>query len=164
MTTSTGNPQEPARLTIRIFRKEDAPADFERAIRIRTEVFVEEQGISLEEELDEYDDEAIHWLIVTQSEEAVATGRMIAYQEGCQMRPVAKIGRIAVKKAMRGLRLGDLLMREILRIAAEDGYGQAILDAQTRVLPFYEKLGFVAEGDEFMDANIPHYRMRKLLS
>ncbi len=164
MTTSTDNPQEPARLIIRIFRKEDAPADFERAIQIRTEVFVEEQGLPLEEELDEYDDEAIHWLIITHTEEPVATGRIIPYQEGCQMRPVAKIGRIAVKKAMRGLGLGDLLMREILRITLEEGYAQAILDARTPVVPFYEQLGFVTEGDEFMEGATPLYRMRKLLS
>lgn len=79
------------------------------------------------------------------------------------MRPVAKIGRIAVKRSMRGKRLGELVMREILATAMEQGYEQAILDAQVQALPFYEKLGFVAEGDEFLDANIPHYAMRYML-
>jgi len=164
MSTPTGNPQESAKLIIRTFRKEDAPTDFEHAVQIRTAVFVEEQGLPVEEELDEYDDEAIHWLITTQAGEPVATGRIIPYQEGCQMRPVAKIGRISVKKSMRGLGLGDLLMQEILRVAMEEGYDQAILDARTPVVPFYEKLGFITEGDEFMEFNTPLYRMRKLFS
>lgn len=163
MSTPTDNSQEPNKLTIRIFRKEDAPQDFERAAQIRTTVFVEEQGLPLEEELDEYDDEAIHWLIVAPGEEPIATGRIISCQEGCQMRPVAKIGRIAIKKSMRGLKLGNLLMQEILRVAIEEGYDQAILDARTDVVPFYEKLGFITEGDEFMECNTPLYRMRKQL-
>jgi predicted GNAT family N-acyltransferase len=148
-------------LTIKRFRREEAPADFERAIALRTRVFVDEQQVPIEEERDHYDDEATHWLVEESATgEAVATGRMISYQEGCQMRPVAKIGRIAVTGSRRGQRLGDWVMREILKTVAAEGYDQAILDAQTRVIPFYEKLGFVVEGDEFMDANIPHFRMR----
>jgi predicted GNAT family N-acyltransferase len=88
---------------------------------------------------------------------------MVAYQEGCQMRPVAKIGRIAVSQARRGQKLGDWIMREILQTVREEGYEQAILDSQTQAISFYEKLGFVAEGEEFLDAGILHYRMRLVL-
>lgn len=157
-------PTATSTIVIRRFTREESPLDFDLAMALRMEVFVEEQSVPVEEELDAYDDEAIHWLVLNLGTlEILATGRLISYQEGCQMRPVAKIGRIAVKRSMRGKRLGELVMREILATAMEQGYEQAILDAQVQALPFYEKLGFVAEGDEFLDANIPHYAMRYML-
>jgi predicted GNAT family N-acyltransferase len=155
----------PTPLVIRRFTREESPLDFDLALHLRQEVFVLEQAVPFEEEQDEYDDEAIHWLILDmEALEILATARMTSYQEGCQMRPVAKIGRVAVKQSARGKGLGELLMREILDTVEEQGYDQAILDAQVQALPFYEKLGFVAEGDEFMDANIPHFRMRYVRS
>jgi len=150
---------------IRRFSREESPLDFELALSLRMEVFVEEQAVPEEEELDGKDDEAIHWLVLnTYTLETIATARMLPCQEGCQLRPVAKIGRVAVKRSMRGRRLGELVMQEVLETVAEQGYDQAILDAQVQALPFYEKLGFVVEGDEFMDAGIPHYRMRCVLN
>jgi predicted GNAT family N-acyltransferase len=164
MTTPTNHAPDYTGLTIKRFRREDSPDDFELAIGLRTVVFVDEQSVPIEEEQDDYDDEAIHWLITDDATgEALATGRMVAYQEGCQMRPVAKIGRIAVSQARRGQKLGDWIMREILQTVREEGYEQAILDSQTQAISFYEKLGFVAEGEEFLDAGILHYRMRLVL-
>lgn len=146
---------------VRRFLKAAAPEDFALALQIRTAVFIEEQAVPEDLEWDELDDEAVHWLwLHPESGLPVATGRMVSYQEACQARPAAKIGRIAVSRSLRGHRLGEQLMREILVFAQAEGFEQAILDAQSRVLPFYEKLGFVREGFEFMEANIPHYRMR----
>jgi predicted GNAT family N-acyltransferase len=163
-TESANQAPDSTGLTMKRFRKSESPSDFEQALHLRTVVFVDEQAVPMDEERDEYDDEALHWLILDDATgEPVATGRMMSYQEGCQMRPVAKIGRIAVSRARRGQKLGDWVMREILNTVREAGYAQAILDAQTQVIPFYEKLGFVAEGDEFMDAGISHYRMRLVL-
>lgn len=165
MTPQTPNAGLPEGLICRTFRREESAQDFELAMQVRTEVFVTEQRVPLDEEQDDYDDEAIHWLIVDTALQApIATGRLVSYQEGCQMRPVAKIGRIAVCKPFRGQRLGAWLMREILHAAHSDGFDQAILDAQTHAIPFYQTLGFLPEGDEFMDANIPHYRMRLVFS
>jgi predicted GNAT family N-acyltransferase len=131
---------------------------------LRTEIFVDEQGVPPECEQDEYEDDCLHWLMLDSSTGVpVATGRMRAYQEGCQIRPVAKLERIAVNKNLRGRKLGERLMRDMLAHIRTDGYEQAILDAQVPVLGFYEQFGFVAEGDEFMDAGIPHYRMRLVL-
>jgi predicted GNAT family N-acyltransferase len=162
--SNTNDSQRFLHLITRRFKKESSPLDFERAMQVRIEVFVEEQNVPMEEELDDYDEDAIHWLMIAvttaNAEEVVATGRLVSYLEAGQTTPVAKIGRIAVKEGMRGLKVGDSLMRQILQVASQEGYEQAILDAQTRVLPFYEKLGFVTEGDEFLDVNIPHYRMR----
>jgi predicted GNAT family N-acyltransferase len=149
---------------IRQFNRQGSASDFERALALRIEVFVEEQAVPIEEEQDEADDEAMHWLILDSATlTALCTARMVPYQEGCQMRPVAKIGRVAVKKTMRGKQLGALIMGEILATVQREGYDQAILDAQVQVIPFYEKLGFVTEGEEFLDAGIRHYRMRSVL-
>lgn len=151
----------PTPLVIRRFTREESPLDFDLALDLRKEVFVAEQSIPLEAELDEYDDEAIHWLILNlESLEILATVRMVSYQEGCQMRPVAKIGRIAVKQSARGKGLGLLIMREVLGAVDEQGYDQAILDAHVHLVPFYEKLGFVAEGDPFTIAGVSLSRMR----
>lgn len=149
----------------RSFLRTEAPADFEQAMNLRINVFVQEQNVPVELEQDEFDDEALHWVLLhPETQEVVATARIQPYQEACQARPVAKIGRVAVNSSFRGQRLGERLMREILNYCHAEGYEYAILDAQTRVLPFYEKLGFVREGFEFMDAGIPHYRMRLALS
>jgi predicted GNAT family N-acyltransferase len=149
---------------IRRFYQAESPSDFELARTLRVEVFVQEQAVPLEEEQDEDDDKAVHWLLLhPETQEALATGRLVAYQVVCYARPVAKIGRVAVKRTQRGQRLGEKLMGEILATVEEQGYDQVILDAQTRALPFYAKLGFIPEGDPFFDAGIEHYRMRRIL-
>jgi predicted GNAT family N-acyltransferase len=148
-------------LEVRRFLKADAPVDFALAMALRTAVFIQEQGVPAELEADAFDEEATHWLLtLPETRESLATGRMLSYQEACQARPVAKIGRIAVSRSYRGHGLGQRLMREILTHVQLAGYEQAILDAQTRVMPFYEKLGFVKEGFEFEEAGLLHYRMR----
>jgi predicted GNAT family N-acyltransferase len=143
------------------FRPAESPEAFVKAQALRATVFIEEQGIPPELEWDEFDAESLHWLLIDpETGEAVATARLLPYQEACQARPVAKIGRVAVSRATRGQGLGEQVMREILAYAKAEGFQQAILDAQTRAMPFYERLGFVKEGFEFMEAGIPHYRMR----
>lgn len=145
----------------RRFLKADAPQDFTLAIQLRLAVFVEERAIPEDLEQDEFDEEAVHWLLLhPESGLPVATGRMISYQEACQSRPVAKLGRIAVSQSHRGQRIGEKLMADILVFAKSEGFEQVILDADTRVLPFYERLGFVREGFEFVEANTSLYRMR----
>lgn len=143
------------------FSPEESPEAFTKARALREAVFIQEQDVPAALEWDELDAEAIHWLLVhSETGEAMATARLVSYQEACQTRPVAKIGRVAVSQAVRGQRLGERLMRDILAYAEAEGFQQAILDAQTRVVPFYERLGFIKEGDEFMEAGILHYRMR----
>ena len=133
--------------------------DRSAAMQIRMEVFVEEQQVPPELEPDEYDAAALH-MITTSPEtgEAVATARIVDKGNG-----MAKIGRVAVRKAWRGKRIGDTLMRFALQTATDNGFTMAALDAQTYVIPFYERLGFVAEGPIFDDAGIPHRHMRRPL-
>ncbi len=134
-------------------------ADRQAAMRIRLEVFVDEQQVPPELEPDEYDADALHLLTVdSQTGDAVATARIVDKGNG-----LAKIGRVAVRKEWRGQRVGESLMRFALETATANGFTTAALDAQTYVIPFYERLGFVAEGPVFDDAGIPHRHMRRTL-
>jgi predicted GNAT family N-acyltransferase len=138
-------------------RVAETPEDRAAAMRIRVAVFVDEQAVPPELEPDEYDAVARH-LIALDPATSLPTGtaRVIAKEMG-----VAKIGRVAVLREYRGRGVGLALMRFALDQAREMGLTQAILDAQVTVIPFYEKLGFVAEGPVFDDAGIDHRRMTR---
>lgn len=133
-----------------------APDDRALCYDIRKTVFVEEQAVPLELELDEYDDAATHFLL-RDGAAPLATARLL------DKHGLAKIGRVAVLKEARGRGLGLVLMRAVLDEARRQGFAEAVLDSQTYAIPFYERLGFVAEGNEFDDAGIPHYLMRRRL-
>ena len=130
----------------------------EQCYGIRTAVFVEEQNVPIELEMDEYDREAVHFLM-TDDESGFAVGCARLLDKG----GLAKIGRVAIARDARGRGLGLVLMRSVIDEAQRLGFREAILDSQTYAIPFYEKLGFVAEGDEFDDAGIAHFRMRRTL-
>ncbi len=131
--------------------------EYEAALRIRFEVFVNEQHVPPEEELDAYDDSAQHFL-VRLGGEAIGTARLIEKEGG-----VGKVGRVAILQQHRGQGAGALLMQAVEAFAAQLGLQQLILDAQLQALPFYERLGYRAEGEEFLDAGIAHLRMRRSL-
>lgn len=135
----------------------ESDADRNVCIAIRKAVFVEEQHVPFELEMDAYDASATHFLLRDNSGTPLATARLV------DKNGVAKIGRVAVVHTARGLGLGLALMQAILEAARREGFSEAVLDSQTYALPFYERLGFVAEGDEFDDAGIPHFRMRRTL-
>ncbi|ARU31214.1 GNAT family N-acetyltransferase [Sulfuriferula sp. AH1] len=122
------------------------------AFALRREVFVVEQNVPLELEIDEHDTSAIHF-VMKQNGKVVATLRLLSY--GDQI----KIGRVAVKQPLRRQGLGTKLMLRGIRYAAESGFSSVILDAQVISMPFYHTLGFIKEGTEFDDAGIPHMRM-----
>ena len=122
----------------------------EPATRVRTEVFVREQGIPAELELDERDAECLHcvaWI----DDEPVATGRLL---------PDGHIGRMAVLAAHRRSGLGDLILKALIDAAATRGDREVALAAQAYVTGFYARHGFVAEGEPFDEVGIEHRRMR----
>ncbi len=122
---------------------------------IRREVFIDEQGVPEEDELDGLDSQCQHVLVIEQSgNEAVGCARITKS---------GKIGRVALLKHHRGNGIGRDLMGFCTQLVMAQKQ-QPYLDAQTSVIPFYEVLGYVCEGDEFLDANIPHKRMRFGLS
>ena len=133
------------------------PADREACYDIRKAVFVEEQAVPLDLEMDEYDDLATHFLLRDAAETPLATARLL------DKHGRAKIGRVAVIKEARGLGLGLTLMQFVLDEARRRGFTEAVLDSQTYAIPFYSRLGFTAEGEEFDDAGIPHFLMRRKL-
>lgn len=140
--------------TINIARTE---AERAQCLAIRMAVFVDEQQVPAELEMDEYDDIATH-LLLAEDGMPLATARLL------DKHGVAKIGRVAVVKAARGRGLGLRVMETVLAEARRLGFTWAMLDSQTYAIPFYEKLGFAAEGEEFDDAGIPHRLMRRRLA
>lgn len=136
-------------LTIRQFAHDDP--DFRKCFEIRLTVFVGEQKVSVEEERDDFDAVGIHFLAALNGE-PVGTARLLM-KDG-----YAKITRVAVLRQARGQGVGEALMR-----AAEAASPVPVfaLTAQTQALPFYARLGYRAEGEEFLEAGIPHYEMRK---
>ncbi|MDQ2688580.1 MAG: GNAT family N-acetyltransferase [Armatimonadota bacterium] len=133
-------------------------SDRQACYAIREAVFVQEQNVPAALEMDEYDATATHFLLRDAAGTPLATARLL------DKHGVAKIGRVAVIKPFRGRGLGLVLMRAVVDEARRRGLTDAVLDSQTYAIPFYERLGFAAEGDEFDDAGIPHFRMRRKLS
>lgn len=126
----------------------------DRAAAIRYEVFVEEQKVPVEEELDEMDALSLHALALDAQGEAVATGRLL---------PNGHIGRMAVKRSVRGQSAGASVLEALVGVARERGFTEVVLGAQLHARGFYAKQGFVEYGEVFMDANIEHIMMKKSL-
>ncbi len=134
-------------------REGDWAALGEAASEIRRRVFIEEQRVPQEEEWDGRDPDCRHFLALHDGT-PLGTARLL---------PDAHIGRVAVLAKARGLGIGTALMRAAIEAARRDGHARVELAAQTHALAFYEPLGFVAFGDEFLDAGIPHRNMRLAL-
>ena len=121
----------------------------EECYALRMRVFVDEQKVPPWEEMDDFDETADHFAAFRDGV-IVGTARLVDKGNG-----VGKIGRVAVEKEARGLGIGKALMLAVM----EHGYRQLhtfTLDAQVEAMPFYERLGFVAEGPVFLDCGIEH--------
>lgn len=138
---------------LRIERVEMADPAFAEVRHIRRLVFIVEQGVSPANEFDAIDHEAAHFLCRV-GDEPVATARV--YGES----GLGRIGRVAVVASHRGGGIGDILMRSALAESVRLGYGEVMIHAQIRVQAFYERLGFVPEGETFIEEDIPHVTMR----
>jgi|APDOM4702015191_1054821.scaffolds.fasta_scaffold02143_4 predicted GNAT family N-acyltransferase len=121
---------------------------------VRTEVFILEQRVSEALEWDEFDATALHALAYADNE-AVGTGRLLL-DSAAQ----ARIGRVAVRKAWRNRGVGSALLNKLLEIGRTRGCRSVLLHAQTQALKFYARHGFVAEGAQFSEVDIPHQGMR----
>jgi predicted GNAT family N-acyltransferase len=129
------------------------PAAKAEARRIRFAVFVEEQGVPAEIELDEMDEHCVHALAFEGSE-AVGTGRLL---------PDGHIGRMAVLKDWRGRGVGAALLQRLIQAARERGDAEVVLSAQVHALGFYRAHGFSTHGEVYEEAGIPHQAMRLAL-
>ena len=120
---------------------------------LRRRVFIEEQGVSEADELDDLDEEAIH-LLATVDGQPMGSARLLLRGD------TGKIGRVCVLAEARGRGLGAALIRAALgEFRRHPGLIQAKLGAQTHALGFYESLGFTAIGPVYLDAGIPHRDM-----
>jgi predicted GNAT family N-acyltransferase len=137
-----------------VIREIAGPAEWEAALALRIAVFVDEQGGPLSDEPDAWDPQARHW-IVLEHERIVGVARVYEPYPG-----TAKIGRVAIAEGARGRGYGNALMVALVEWCRAKRFAEVILDAQEYAIPFYERLGFTSEGDPFMDAGIPHRRMR----
>ena len=118
---------------------------------VRRSVFVDEQHVDPQLEWDGRDAGCFHVLACDIAGRAVGTGRLL--QDG-------HIGRMAVLRSARGAGVGAALLRALMAAARDRGLREVRLNAQTHALPFYERFGFTAQGDEFDDAGIAHRAMR----
>jgi predicted GNAT family N-acyltransferase len=119
---------------------------------LRTAVFVEEQGVPVELEWDGLDEHAYHVVAFSPERAPIGTGRLL--QDG-------HIGRMAVLRQWRRKGVGKALLGMLLVIANKMGYEEVRLHAQTRVLEFYLRHGFAPQGEEFLEAGIPHIMMTR---
>ena len=129
------------------------------AYAIRYAVFVEEQGIPAELEIDAYDPIAEHALAFVDSQ-CVATARIYLDEQDPSK---AKIGRMAVLRDFRGQGIGTALLGEAIRVGMMQGVNVFELHAQQSAAPFYAKLQFKADGAIFDEVGIPQQRMRLVL-
>ena len=124
---------------------------------LRKVVFIDEQGVSLAEEVDGLDGKAIH-LLAWDGDCPVGTARILMNGG------VGKIGRVCVLPEARGIGLGEaLILAALEELRRQSGISEAYLGSQSHATGFYEKLGFAVEGEEFLDAGILHRHMRRAL-
>lgn len=126
----------------------------EEARAIRYDVFVVEQGVPAELEWDGIDPQCVHAVARDAAGQAVATGRLL---------PDGHIGRMAVLAVARGAGYGAAVLTALIEQARLRGDASVVLNAQTQAIGFYEKFGFAIEGEEFVEADIPHLTMRLAL-
>jgi predicted GNAT family N-acyltransferase len=137
------------RITI---KKISTNKEWDQALRIRVRVFVREQGVPAEIELDDDDNLALHLLAFLEGR-AVGTARIVMH--GGQ----AKIGRMAVLKSHRRKKVGKKLLACAISTAKKQRAGKIYLHAQVAVIKFYESTGFRCAGPVFDEAGIAHRKM-----
>lgn len=128
------------------------------ALEIRKQVFINEQGVATEIEIDQYEDQCVHFVLYSDQHEAVATCRLFPLNK-----KKIKLQRMAVKKAYRGKDYGRRMIEAAEKYAKNQHYDSIVLGAQVSALGFYEKLSYTKFGDMFIEANIVHYHMKKIL-
>lgn len=126
----------------------------EQAQSIRTEVFVDEQGIPPEMEWDAEDAHCVHAVARNRLGMPLGTGRLLEHVPG-----VAKIGRMAVRRAVRGSQVGRAVLDALMGAARQRGDHEVVLHAQTSAENFYNRAGFRARGPVFEEAGIAHIEM-----
>jgi predicted GNAT family N-acyltransferase len=141
------------------------PDDWPQVVDLRTRVFVVEQGVPPEIEQDDRDAGAVHVVSRAGGGElagrVVATGRLLLPEDRSG---TAGIGRMAADASVRGLGHGAAVLAELHRQAALRGATAVELHAQVTARRFYERAGYTAVGEEYVEAGIAHITMRRQLA
>lgn len=124
------------------------------ASAIRAAVFIEEQGIAREDEWDAADADAVHAVVRNHLGQPLATGRLLPAADG-----MAKVGRMAVHRVLRGTGLGQQVLQALVAAARQRGDAGVRLSAQRSAEGFYQRLGFVPVGEPYDEVGIPHVAM-----
>ena len=130
---------------------------FRECAGIRTEVFIVEQQVPTEEEMDQLDADAVHVLAYAEGQ-PVGTGRLVLLEGGA-----ARIGRMAVLRARRRRGVGSAILHRLLEEARARSVHRVVLAGQLHAIRFYERHGFTAHGEVFLDAGIEHRMMERML-
>jgi len=120
------------------------------AAPIRFAVFVQEQKVPEESEIDDQDPRCVHAVAYDAAGRAVGTGRLL---------PDGHIGRMAVLREARQLGVGSALLTSLMQEARRRGHARAALSAQTHAIAFYRRHGYAVVSGEYMDCGIPHVDM-----
>ena len=126
-------------------------AHLDAAFEIRQKVFVEEQEVDATEEYDEFEETSIHYLVFSDGK-PVGTARWRITKDGI------KLERFAVLKEYRNVKAGRTVLLKVLEDVIPLGK-KIYMNAQIIAMKFYEREGFVAEGEMFIECDIKHYRM-----
>ncbi|EMT46621.1 GNAT family N-acetyltransferase [Anoxybacillus flavithermus] len=126
------------------------------ALLVRRAVFIDEQGVSVEEEIDAFESESVHFVLYD-DDKPIAAGRFRTIDG------VGKIERICVLPSYRGRGIGKQMMEAIEQYAKQH-VTKVKLNAQTHAEPFYKQLGYETVSDVFLDAGIPHVTMVKTIN
>ncbi|WP_349410308.1 GNAT family N-acetyltransferase [Pseudalkalibacillus sp. SCS-8] len=124
------------------------------AYSVRSKVFIQEQNVPEEEEIDQYEKDSIHF-VVYDCNQAIGAARLRLIDD------YAKVERVCILKEYRGTGIGKRLMEAIEKAAADQHAQHIKLHSQTHAEIFYNKLGYETKSDIFMDAGIPHVAMEK---
>lgn len=141
-------------------KRVSSPAELARCLSIRRTVFIEEQGVPEDLELDGHDDDCVHFLVVDGGND-VGTARLTILDGPDGQR--GKAQRVAVVQSHRKRGVGAIVMGALEQEARDRGCATVVLSSQVTAIPFYERLGFKAHGDVYDDAGLPHRDMTKKL-
>lgn len=134
------------------------PEEVSQCMEIRNKVFIEGQGVPVNEEIDGKDEHSVHFLLLV-DDQAAGTARVRFIDD------YAKVERVAILAQYRGQGLANKLMCYVIEHVLNNTNSNWIkLSSQSYVIPLYEKLGFEVCSDEYMDAGIPHKDMKRYLT
>ena len=119
---------------------------------VRDIVFIQEQGVPREYELDGQDPNCHHVVVYSEDDDPIGTARLF---------PDGHVGRVAVVKSERGTGVGTLVMESVIDVARSKGLAKIVLESQVHAKDFYLRLGFKMNESrgEFIVADIPHIEM-----